>query len=260
VKHYLTPLPPDSQPPRLQITGEMEKAFRAGLGVGDTGFLYVQPTINESKSGEALGAVLLANFFGRHGLPAKGTLSRLLTWDEFREQNLILLGHSEQNRWVAPLLEKYPLRLEETRGSQKRRVVNVHPKPGEAEFFEIEYALHEDEATVEHALVSMLPGTDRRHQLLIVSGLNTQATLMGIEFLTEPTRVQNLLDRMRALSPRHSGPWHFQLVLKTEVRGKVPTGGSIEMIRVLDAPADPTQTVTTPQRSALSGPAPPRAE
>ena len=237
VKHFQTRLPDGSQPPRLPLAGEMEKAFRGALGVGESGFLYIQPTLNEAKSGEALAAALLANFFGMNGVRTAGTLSRLLTWDEFRRQNLVLLGHSEQNRAVGPLLEKYPLRLDETHGEQKRRVINAQPRPGEREFFEIEYALSEDEATIEYALVSMLPGTDRRHQLLIVSGLNTQATLMGIEFLTDPARAKSLLDRMRDLSPKHAGPWYFQMVLKTEVREKVPTGGSIEMIRVLDSPA-----------------------
>jgi hypothetical protein len=250
VKHYLTQLPAGSQPPRLQLNGDIETAFRSALRVGDSGFLYVQPTINDAKSGEALGGVLLANFFGMWGLKTGGTLSRLMNWEEFRQQNLILLGHSEQNRWVAPLLEDYPLRLEETNGDQRRRVVNVQPQTGEPKFFEIDYALHEDEATVEYALVSMLPGTDRRHQLLIVSGLNTQATLMGIEFLTDPGRAQSLLDRMRALSPRHSGPWHFQLVLRTEVREKVPTGDNMEMLRVLDSPPPPSPDDAEPRHSA----------
>lgn len=233
VKHYTIPVPVGSQPARLQLTDEVESEFRSALGVDDSGFLYIQPTRNEAKSGEALGGVLLANFFGMHQVKVQGTLSRLLTWDDFRHRNLILLGHSEQNRWVAPPLDDYPLRLEETKGAQKRRIINIRPQGGEPEFFEIDYASNEEDATVEYGLVSMLPGTDRGRQLLIVSGLNTQATLMGIEFLTTPNRVQGLLDQMRVLCPDHSGAWHFQLVLRTEVRDKVPTGSSIELIKVL---------------------------
>ncbi len=57
---------------------------------------------------------------------------------------------------------------------------------------------------------------------------------MGIEFLTDASRVENLLARMHEMSPQHLGPWRFQLVLRADVRDKVPIGGKIEMIRVLD--------------------------
>jgi hypothetical protein len=234
VKHFLTPLPKGSMPRRAEIPSDMDAWFRRVLSIGPQGHIYISPDITATKVGEAQGAVILANFFARQGLAPRTTVSRLLTWEEFRRQDIIVLGHNEQNQLVDPLLEGYPLQLEETQGENKRRVTNIDPASGEPAFFEIQYAENEDEATVEYALISMLPGTDHRHQLLVVSGLNTQATLMGIEFLTDASRVENLLGRMRELSPDHAGPWRFQLVVRAEVRDKVPIGGEIEMIRIVN--------------------------
>ncbi len=232
VKHFLEPLPPDSEPHRLKLTGELEAAFRSELGFTG-GKIYISPSYTETKSGEALGAIDLANLFSMNGLRARGVQSRLLTWEMFRQDNIILMGHSEQNRWVVPVLEKYPLTLEDTHGAQQRRIVNTAPRPGEPAEFRIDYAEDDVEATVEYALVSMLPGLDDRHQLLVISGLNTQATLMGIEFLTDPLRAQTLLAQMREEAPAHQGSWRFQIVLSTEVHDKVPTGGAVKLIRVL---------------------------
>jgi hypothetical protein len=234
LKFFETPVPADSQPPRSEIGGVIEDQFREFFELPPGGHLYISPSVTETKSGESLAAVRLANVFAGGGLHARATLSRLLTWDDFRRENLILLGHNEQNQWMDPLLSKYPLRLEATDGAQQRRIINTEPADDEQPFYQIDYASSDIEPTVEYALVSMLPGTDDRHQLLLISGLNTQATLMAAEFLTDPRRVTSLHSRLEKASPNHSGPWRFQALLSADVRDKVPTGGAIELVRVLD--------------------------
>lgn len=233
VKHYAVPLPPGSDPPRLEVPEVLDEAFRKRLGLGPDGYLYLSPTIGETKSGESLGAVQLANLFAANRMPIRATTAALLTWEDFRQRNLILFGHNEQNSWMDPLLADYPFQLRATSGELQRRIVNAKPEPGEAEYYQIDYASSGSESTIEYALVSMLPGTDGLHQLLLVSGLNTQATLMAIEFLTNEERAAQLVDDLRRQAPNHTGPWHFQLVLRAEVREGVPTGGAIEVTRVL---------------------------
>ena len=234
LKFFETPVPADSQPPRTELAGAIEQQFREFFALPPDGHLYISPSTTETKSGESLAAVHVANLFAGGGLRARATLSRLLTWDDFRRENLILLGHNEQNQWMDPLLSKYPLRLESTDGAQQRRIVNTEPDTDEQQFYQIDYATDPNEPTVEYALVSMLPGTDDRHQLLLISGLNTQATLMAAEFLTDPRRVPALRSRLEKASPNHTGPWRFQALLSADVRDKVPTGGAIELVRVLD--------------------------
>jgi len=234
LKFFETPVPPDSQPPRSEIGGALEVRFREFFALPPGGHLYILPSATETKSGESLATVHLANLFAGGGLNARAMLSRLLTWDDFRRENLILLGHNEQNQWMDPLLSKYPMRLEATDGAQQRRIVNTEPETDEQPFYQIDYATSPNEPTVEYALVSMLPGTDDRHEILLISGLNTQATLMAAEFLTDPRRVTALRSRLEKASPNHTGPWRFQALLSADVRDKVPTGGAIELVRVLD--------------------------
>ncbi len=234
VKQFTTPLPDDSVPLRYSLTNQLERAFRQELGLSDEGYLYITPGTDEVKSGEARGAVRLADLFARSGLTARTTRAHLLDWDDFRQDNLILMGHNEQNQWIDPLLEPYPLQLQSTEGGRQRRIVNTDPRPGEPEFFEIHYPAQGSEVTLEYALVSMLSSPDGLHELLLLSGLNTQATLMGIEFLTTKERVEDLLQRLKSEQPERSAPWKFQLVLSADVRDQTPTRGSVELIRIID--------------------------
>lgn len=236
VKHYPEPLAPDSFPPRFPVPASFESSFRSALKVGEGGHLYLTPTLGDTKAGESVGAVQLAALLASRGLPVRATTAALLTWEDFRQRNLILLGHNEQNTWMDPLLKDYPLQLQATGPSVQRRIVNTAPRPGEPDYYEIDYPDGTGESTIEHALVSMLPGTDGVHQLLLVSGLNTQATLMAIEFLASEERAKQLVDKLRAEDPNHQGPWHFQVVLRAEVRDRVATGGSIEQVRLVGPP------------------------
>ncbi len=231
VKHYPDPLAPDSFPPRLPVPPDLETDFRNKLKLGSSGHLYMSPTLTDTKAGESVGAVQLAALFASRGFPVRATTAALLTWEDFRQRNLILLGHNEQNSWMDPLLEGYPLQLQATSPHLQRRIVNTDPQPGEPDYYEIDYPTSDGDSTIEQALVSMLPGTDGLHQLLLVSGLNTQATLMAIEFLTAEERAEQLISKLREDDPNHEGPWHFQLVLRADVRERVATGGSIELVR-----------------------------
>ena len=233
-KLYETPLPAGSTPHRYPIPAALDSGFRAAFGLSDEGLLYITPGTGEIKSGEARGAVRLAGLFGRSGLETRTSRTEALSWEDFRHNNIVLLGHNEQNKWVDPLLEDYPLKLRPTEGGRQRQILNADPMPGEPQLFEIKYPFESSDPTVEYALVSMIRGPDGLHELLLVSGLNTQATLMGIEFLTNEERVEGLLAQLQSNRPEHSGPWRFQLVLRADVRDKTPTRGAIELIRVIE--------------------------
>jgi hypothetical protein len=234
VKHFPEPLPANSVPSRTAVPLEMDRVFREVLGLDDDGFLYLTPSRSESKSGEALGSVALASLFGYNGLPTRATNSGRLAWDDFRRENMILFGHNEQNQWIDPILADYPLQLEATSGDQQRRIVNTRPMEGERDYYEIAYPASDEDSRSEYALISMIPGTDGLRELLLVSGLNTQATLMAVEFLTDANRAEQILGALQAMAPDHVGSWHFQLVLRAEVRDQAPTGGTIELIRIVE--------------------------
>ncbi len=233
VKHFQVPLPENSLPPRMPLPPEAAKEFRNMFHLPSDGYLYFAPAISQAKMGEAVAGVTLATLFASRGAAVRTTQSRFLQWDDFRQENLILLGNDEANRWLDPLLAKLPLRLAMTEGGIPRRIVNTSPASGEAAEYRIEYSKNKDEATQEYALISMLNGVDDMHQLLLLNGLNTQATEMAAEYLTNAATLDTLLARLRETAPHHQGPWYFQAVLRAEVHDSVPTRASLLALRVL---------------------------
>ncbi len=233
VQHFDQPLAPGPAPRRLRATALEEKLLRETFQIPAGGQLYLTPSRVNAKLGESLSSVLLTAFLTRAGTPVRATQSRFLTWDELRKENLILLGHNEANPWIDPLLKKYVLRLGERRSENLRYILNTSPAPGEQAEYRVQYSENEAEPTQEYALVSMLPGIDAGKRLLLINGLNAQATQMAAEFLTDPKRLEELTRRLRQLAPRHEGAWSFQFVLRTEVRDKTPVAAEIVALRLV---------------------------
>jgi hypothetical protein len=221
LKHMNEPLAPQSQPPRTRLTHEQEALYRSVVPLPPGGYLYLAPAISQAKMGEAFAAVSLTSLFANAGVPVRPTQSRFVSWEDLTRENMILLGNNESNAWLDRILRDYPLQLAATSKDKQRAI--VHRSGGQAPEYQIKYGSEPLNPTEEYALLSMLPGVDRRHQLLLINGLNTQATQVGAEYLTTEASAKELIQRLRTLQPRHEGPWYFQAVLRTEVHDKVPT-------------------------------------
>lgn len=233
VKQFPSPLPPNSQPARIAVTPEQDLQFRQALDLAPGGYLYLSPAISQSKTGEALGSIMLTKLLTNAGVAVSASQSRFLNWDDFRTRNLILLGHDEANRWIDPLLSKLPLRLGQTTGDKPRRIVNTMPDKGQRSEYYIRYPIAKDQPSDDYALVSMVTGIDGRHQLLLINGVNTEGTQMAMEYLCDPVALKALVSSLRKTAPNHKGIWHFQIVLRAEVRDKVPTRAELLLVKVL---------------------------
>ena len=233
VKHFQKAVPLNSTPNRFLVRDREENLIRRVFDLAPGGHVYMTPSMAHAKMGEAISAVHLAALFSRADLRLRTTQSRFLSWETLRKENLILLGHNEANHYLDPILKRYPLRLAATHGDRPRRIINAVPGPGEPAEYYVAYSDNPNDVTQEYALVSMIPGIDGRHRILLINGLNTQATQMATEFLTNPITVEELLARLRDGAPAHKGPWDFQVVLRTEVHDKVPTKGALVTLKIL---------------------------
>ena len=235
VKQFSFSLPPDSksEPPRILVTPEQADEFRSYFGLPVGGHFYLYPAISQSKTGEALGGVTLTSLLTRAGVSVRATQSRFLSWETFRNQNLILLGHDEANRWLDPLLNKLPIRMATTDGDKARRIIDTLPDPGKPLEFYLEQRRGPGRVSRDYALVSMIGGIDDRHRLLLINGLNTEGTQIAMEYLCDPRALRELISRLRRAAPDHKGNWRFQLVLRTEVRDQVPTRADLLVVKVL---------------------------
>ena len=223
----------DYKPRRFAMHASDEAVVRNVLPMPAGGRIFFTPATNMGKMGEAVAGVFLARFLTVAGTPVNVTQSRVLGWEDLRRQNFIILGNNESNRWIDPLLKDYPLRLANTPAHEPRSIVNTQPLNGEQPVYRIAYSGDENEADEEYALVSMVQGLEADRQLLLIDGLNMQATQVATEYLTTERTLRELLGRLRLLDPGHSGPWRFQAVMKTKVYDKVPTGAHLVTVRVL---------------------------
>jgi hypothetical protein len=234
VKQFPMQLAPDALPKRVPMNPQQAEEFREALELPPGGYIYLSPTIAQAKMGEAVGAVPLVNLFARAGVPVSATQSRFISWEDFRNQNLILLGHDEANRWLDPILRNLPLRLAVTDANRPRRIVNTQPRRGESAEYYIRYPVPRDAPSEDYALVSMITGLDGRRKLLLLNGLNTEGTEIALEYLTNPATIRELLNALhQAATGRHGGEWRFQAVLHAEVRDKVPTRAEIVALHLL---------------------------
>jgi hypothetical protein len=150
-------------------------------------------------------------------VPVHATQSRFVTWETFRQENVIFLGHADSNQWIEPVLKSAPFTLSPTDQRNRARILNHRPQPGE----QSNYTPTLPDATKSYALLSMLPGMDGSHEILVIGGLDTSSTTAAAEFLMAPDSVRDLLRRLKALAPKHTGTWHFQAVLETDIRDTV---------------------------------------
>lgn len=233
IKHFDRVLPADTIPKRFRAHADEEELFRQSFRIPEGGAFYFTPAVNQTKLGEAVAGVQLASLLTRLQIPVQTTQSRFVNWEDLRGDDMILLGNNEANQWLDPLLGKSPFRLTPSKGDRQRAIINASPRPGEAAEYIINYAAEGREGDQEFALIGMLPGMAADQRLLLISGLNAQATQAAAEFLTTEASLAELLGRLRKESPAHTGPWQFQAIVKTEVHDKVPTKTWLVAIRVL---------------------------
>jgi hypothetical protein len=220
-------------PPRVAVSSPLAQVFREYFQLPAGGNVYLYPAKSQSKMGEALGSVRIASLLTRAGVVTSSTQSRFLSWESFREQNLILLGHDEANPWLDPILTKLPIRMVSSDGVKGRHMLVARGagKP-ESEYY-LRTINQAERISRDYGLVSMIAGVDGHQQLLLINGLNTEGTQIAMEYLCDPRAARELLGRLKQAAPNHTGIWHFQFLLETEVRDQVPTKAILLVVKVL---------------------------
>lgn len=229
VRLFSGPLQPNPEHQGLGVTAAQDEAFRRFFGFPSGGHIYLYPLAAQAKMGEALAAVTLTNFFAHAGVTVRATQSRLLNWETMREENVILLGHADSNRWIEPVLASAPFMLAQTDAQRRARIINSRPSPGE----QPEYFPTIPDGNRSYALVSMLAGVDGTHEILVLGGLDTSSTMAAAEYLMSEDSARDLLRRLREAAPGHKGHWRFQVVLQTDVRDTVPLRAFPVALRVM---------------------------
>jgi len=209
----------------LPSDSSVTAGLRQNFGFAENIAVSIAPDYGQGKLGESLAAVQLSAWLASRGARVQAIPSLAMRWQDFRESNVIVFGHAEINSWVAPLLQRYPLTFGQD-ASRQNTILNRKPTPEEAAEYGTKSGGQRDGERVTHVLLSRLPGVDETRQLLLISGLDSQAAQAGLEFLLDEARME---ERLAGHLP------HFQAVLEVRVRDKVPVKSEVLLVRRVKA-------------------------
>jgi hypothetical protein len=190
-------------------------------------FVFVPSLTDFTSVGETLGLVDLCEMFFRIGDTCRVQQSRLLDFDEIKDNNVILLGGNQS--WSGRVF----LNVQGFH-FQDGVIINSNPRPGEKALYKPEFDPVTNQLTRDYALVLMLPNERKANRVLLIYGIYTQGSQAAIEFLTTPEKMAQLRAALAELSPDHkTPPQYFQVLLTTTVENAVPGNAAVVAVRAV---------------------------
>jgi hypothetical protein len=178
--------------------------------------------------GEVMGVFVLGDFFAKMHHPFRVKRSLLLTWDDVKVDNLVVLGSPAENLFLLdlPQQQDFVFRWVKDKDDQYvNAIVNTAPQPGEEEMYLAKhYGNSPSQIFEDYAVVSLLQGLSEKNRIMILAGINTFGTQAAAEYVTQPESIKDLIAHLNVAPAGESPslPMHFQILLKVKVNGGVP--------------------------------------
>src|SRR5262245_24475860 len=178
--------------------------------------------------GEVMGSYFLGDFFARMGHASRVKRSLLLTWEDLKTENIVVLGSPAENFFLRDLPQKQDLifkPMPDDNGNKTFGIINTNPQPGEQR----RYLAKQDgpsrsQISEDYAVVSLLQGLDGKKRMLILAGITTHGTQAAVEYVTKPDYIRDLVRNLNTATtggqPRL--PVNFQVLVRVKVNGGVP--------------------------------------
>jgi hypothetical protein len=190
-------------------------------------FVFVPSTTDFTSVGETMGLANLFSVLAQAGQNPRLLQSRLVTFEEIRNRNTILLGGNQT--WSGRIF-LYPEGFHFVAGT----ILNKNPQPGEQAVYKPEFDPVTNQLSRDYALVLMLPNERKVDRILLIYGIYTQGSQAAIEYVTNPERLSELRRALMGLSPDHKTvPPYFQALLRTTVENNIPGKASLVAVRAI---------------------------
>jgi hypothetical protein len=182
-------------------------------------------------TGEARALFSLSRLFFRAGHDIQLRQSSEISWADFRDRAVILVGSTKS----IPHLSELPdlgVGLAFTTGMSW--IATVNPKPGQPDKYHCVRNPETRRITSTYGLITRLAARRGRGDLLEISSPDTEGSLAAADYVTSPEGIRDLTRRLAAAgaSPQDS----FQAVVRANVKDHVPVQVSHQALCVL---ADP---------------------
>ncbi|MEN3335765.1 MAG: hypothetical protein V7641_5130 [Blastocatellia bacterium] len=188
------------------------------------------PTITEHYTGvgEVMGVYAMGEFFHRAGRSMRVKRSLLLTWDDLKANDIVILGSPAENDLLRDLPQQQDLVFRMTKGRNDISafgVVNTKPAPDEQGIYLAKQeGPSRSQISEDYAVISLLKGLDENRRLLILAGITTFGTQAAAEYVTRPEYIKGLIAHLNIAPPGEPPrlPPFFQVLVKVKVNGGVP--------------------------------------
>lgn len=193
-----------------------------------------------SGSGEVVAAARIAQFLTAHGEPFLIRRSRIVSYEDIKDYNVIFLGSGKMDQLVKKLPISQELIFEPSPPDQYPMgsyVQDLNPPPGHPATYRLRLDPSTGAIQVEYGLISLLPGVSAGHHVLVLAGVTTLGTQAAGDFVTSE-RYMALLERMPAVATAMKSRSRFlQALLEVEVRDGVPLDVRCLLVRDLNRAA-----------------------
>ncbi len=190
--------------------------------------------------GEVMGAYFLGDFLARVRHSSRVKRSLLLTWEDLKTENIVVLGSPAENLFLRDLPQQQDFVFKQMNDDTNKPdfgVLNTKPKPGEQQkYFARQDGPSRSQISEDYALISLLQGVTGKKRLFILAGITTLGTQAAAEYVTKTEYIHDLINRLN-LAPAGSQPklpMNYQILVKVKVNGGVPVQLSYVSHHVLD--------------------------
>ncbi len=194
-------------------------AIRKALGTQE-----IRPSFNYIARGDVVSSFLLGKLLGSRQPSFSVARISQLSWQDFSSHNVLLVG---PRRALDEKLLGLPLKPELM--VTPTGIRNLHPRPGEPEFFKDNLTPTTNGEVF--ALVSNLQGPIGNTSVRSFSSNKLWGTTGAVQSFTDPAFARTLVEQLR--KPTGKIPKYYQVVLKVKYRDGVTIGVSHLMNREL---------------------------
>ncbi|HST23762.1 MAG TPA: hypothetical protein VLR90_21820 [Blastocatellia bacterium] len=178
--------------------------------------------------GEVLGVYSLGDLFYKASRSIRVKRSLMLTWDDLKTENIIILGSPAENFVLRDLPQQQDFvfqPLKDDKQNMSLGIVNTKPKTGEQPtYLARQEGPSRSQISEDYAVISLLRGLDEKHRLMILAGITTFGTQAAAEYVTKPEHIKDLITHLDTSQSGDSPklPLFYQVLIKVKVNGGVP--------------------------------------
>jgi hypothetical protein len=186
--------------------------------------------------GEVVGAGKIAHLLARSGQDFLIQRSRITSYEDIRNHNVIFLGASLEDSILGKLPVESDLVFEEPMGDEfvaKLSIRDRHPAPGKPAIYEFQRDEKTKALQSEYALISLLPGVMPNQHILILAGLSTLGTQAASEFAASEASMLTLEKVWNTAGGRAPLPLYFQALLEVQIRDGIAVKTNCLLVRDL---------------------------